>query len=196
MDYLLPYLLGGITKVYDDISDKEVSAHPGIVESFKSVLIALLTMVSMDDFYFSFTCILLALYNCGIDNPFWESIAAAAVLITIRNISYAGDNVIFKLLLTILGVVAFSIGAIFEDRLFPEEVSVEKIFFRVLLIIGFTVAIFLFPLLDTFPFPEFSKAPIKKGVLIMHAYASVSVATMAYLLYYSGSSLEELNKKK
>ena len=195
MGYLVPLLLGGITKLYDDISDHEMEAHAGVIESFKSVLISLFTLACLDDFYFSFTCILLALLNCGIDSPFWQSIAVVAVMLTIRNLPLAGDHVLFKLGLTVMACAGFLVGCIFEDRLFPEEVSVEKIFFRVMLIIGFMVAALCFPLMDRLQFPEFAKEPLQKGVLIMLAYATVSVCMMVYLWYYSGLTLEQLNVK-
>ena len=195
MNYLYPLLVGGVTKLYDDLSDKNIVTYPAIVESFKSVLISLLTIISLDDFYFSFSCMILALFNCGIDNPFWESIAAVSAMLTIKNIPLMGTNVILKIGLTIAALIGFLIAAIFEDRLFPEEVSVEKIFFRIMLIVGFAVVAFS-PVMEILPFPTFSKVPFKKGILIMLAYSTVSVITMAYLLYFSGLSLSELNPKK
>ena len=195
MNYLYPLLVGGVTKLYDDLSDKNIVTYPAIVESFKSVLISLLTIISLDDFYFSFSCMILALFNCGIDNPFWESIAAVSAMLTIKNIPLMGENVILKIGLTIAALIVFLVVSIFEDRLFPEEVSIEKIFFRMLLMVGFAVLSFS-PVMEFFPFPTFSKVPIKKGILIMLAYSTVSVITMAYLLYFSGLSLSELNPKR
>lgn len=195
MNYLYPLLVGGVTKLYDDLSDKNIVTYPAIVESFKSVLISLLTIISLDDFYFSFSCMILALFNCGIDNPFWESIAAVSAMLTIKNIPLMGENVILKIGLTIAALIVFLVVSIFEDRLFPEEVSIEKIFFRMLLMVGFAVLSFS-PVMEFFPFPTFSKVPIKKGILIMLAYSTVSVITMAYLLYFSGISLSELNPKR
>ena len=195
MNYLYPLLVGGVTKLYDDLSDKNIVTYPAIVESFKSVLISLLTIISLDDFYFSFSCMILALFNCGIDNPFWESIAAVSAMLTIKNIPLMGENVILKIGLTIAALIVFLVVSIFEDRLFPEEVSIEKIFFRMLLMVGFAILSFS-PVMEFFPFPTFSKVPIKKGILIMLAYSTVSVITMAYLLYFSGLSLSELNPKR
>ena len=195
MNYLYPLLVGGVTKLYDDLSDKNIVTYPAIVESFKSVLISLLTIISLDDFYFSFSCMILALFNCGIDNPFWESIAAVSAMLTIKNIPLMGENVILKIGLTIAALIIFLVVSIFEDRLFPEEVSIEKIFFRMLLMVGFAILSFS-PVMEFFPFPTFSKVPIKKGILIMLAYSTVSVITMAYLLYFSGLSLSELNPKR
>jgi hypothetical protein len=80
----------------------------------------------------------------------------------------------------------------FEDKLFPEEVSIEKIVFRSLLIAAFgIISVLLY--FKILPLPSFSIGPLLKTTLIMFANMIVSVSIMTYLLFYSGKSLKELN---
>jgi len=77
-----------------------------------------------------------------------------------------------------LGVLL--IGMVFEERLFPEELSKEKIVFRMILIFGM-VGFYFSPIMDWIP--TFSKEPIQKSILIMISYLCMSVATMSYVMF-------------
>lgn len=184
MNPLYPVLLGINTKVCDDALDGVLSISPVILQSIQSVLIVLFMLTAQNDFYFSLSCFILTLFNVGIDQPFWKSLIPVAAILTFVHFPMAGDNAFLKIILTLIAIGALLIGMVFEERLFPEEVSKEKIVFRVLLILGMA-GFYFSPMTDWLL--TFSKEPIQKSILIMISYLCMSVATMTYLMYSNKS---------
>lgn len=180
MNPLYPVLLGINTKVCDDVLDGVISVSPVISQSIQSVLILLFMLTAQNDFYFSLSCFVLTLFNVGIDQPFWKSLIPVAAIMTLLYFPLAGDNAILKMILTFIALGALLVGMVFEERLFPEEVSKEKIVFRVILVIGM-IGFYFTPVMDWLP--NYSKEPIQKSILIMISYLCMSVATMSYLFY-------------
>lgn len=180
MNPLYPFLLGINTKVCDDLLDGVISLSPVIAQSVQSVLIVLFMLTAQNDFYFSLSCFVLTLFNVGIDQPFWKSLIPVAAIMTLLYFPLAGDNAFLKIIITLLVLGALLVGMVFEERLFPEEVSKEKIAFRVILVFGMIV-FYLSPIIEWFP--SYSKDPIQKSILIMISYLCMSVATMSYLFY-------------
>ncbi len=193
MNNLYPILLGITTKIYDDIIDMNIKTIPIITESLKSLIILFFTLTSINDFYFSFPCFLVSLLNSGFDNPFWKSIIIISFIITVINLLQNDipiTKLIIRIFLSIIVLFCFLLFAYFEDRLFPEEVSIEKIVFRSLILIGFCF-ILLFGIIEYIP--NFGKIPIKKTILILLSNLIISISTMVYFLNFSGKSLKELN---
>lgn len=184
MNPLYPVLLGINTKVCDDVLDGVISLSPTIAQSVQSVLIVLFILTAQNDFYFSLSCLVLTLFNVGIDQPFWKSLIPVAVIATLLCTPLMGDNAPLKIILTFLALGALLVGMVFEERLFPEEVSKEKIVFRVILVLGM-IGVYVSPIMDWLP--TFSKEPIQKSILIMISYLCMSVATMTYLMYSNKS---------
>ena len=180
MNPLYPILLGINTKVCDDMLDGVISVSPVIAQCVQSVLIVLFMLTAQNDFYFSLVCFVLTLFNVGIDQPFWKSLIPVAAIMTLLYLPMMGDHAILKIILTFIALGAFLLVMTFEDRLFPEEVSKEKIVFRAILILGM-IGFYFTPIMDWFP--RFSKEPIQKNILIMISYLCMSVATMSYLFY-------------
>jgi hypothetical protein len=180
MNPLYPVLLGINTKVCDDVLDGVISVSPVIAQSVQSVLIVLFMLTAQNDFYFSLSCFVLTLFNVGIDQPFWKSLIPVAAIMTLLYFPLAGDNAFLKIILTLLALGVLLVGMIFEERLFPEEVSKEKIVFRVLMILGMS-GFYFTPIIDWLP--TYSKEPIQKSILVMISYLCMSVATMSYLFY-------------
>jgi len=180
MNPLYPVLLGINTKVCDDVLDGVISLSPAIALSVQSVLIALFMLTAQNDFYFSLSCLVLTLFNVGIDQPFWKSLIPVASIATLLYLPLMGDNALLKILLTFFALGALLVGKVFEERLFPEEVSKEKIAFRVILVLGM-IGFYFSPMMEWLP--SYSKEPIQKSLLIMISYLCMSVATMTYLLY-------------
>jgi multidrug transporter EmrE-like cation transporter len=189
---LYPFILGIVTKVYDDIIDINLNVSTDIITILQSLIILFFTLTSYGDFYFSFACLVVSYLNPGFDNPFWKSIRYVAFILTIINLPNAGNNIILKTILSVLAIIGILLLAVFEDKLFPEEVSIEKIVFRFLLIFGFGIAT-IFLQMGILPIPRFAVEPLSKTTTIMCTNMIVSVSIMYYLLFYSNKSLKELN---
>ena len=114
------------------------------------------------------------------------------IIITLYNIPYLGNNFILKILAATAAVLGILVLATFEDKLFPEEVSIEKIFFRGMLMFVFAFGAVIINS-KVLPLPNFSVKPIFKLATFMFSNMIASVSIMTYLLYYSGKSLKELN---
>ena len=192
MSLIYPFILGIVTKVYDDIIDIKLNVSQDVIQILQSLIILFFTLTAYGDFYFSFACLLISLLNSGFDNPFWKSLSSVALLLTVINLSNVGNNIILKIIASIGAIFSILLIAVFEDRLFPEEVSVEKIFFRFLLIFGFGIATIVLQI-GILPIPRFAIEPLSKTTTIMCMNMVVSVSIMSYLLYFSGKSLKELN---
>lgn len=195
MSIVNPFILGIVTKVYDDIIDIKLDAPENFIAVLQSLIILFFTLTAYNDFYFSFACCVVALLNSGFDNPFWKSLIPVAIILTIINFSVAGNNFILKIILALFAIAGILTIAVFEDRLFPEEVSIEKIVFRSLLFFGFIGAT-IFLKLKILPLPNFSFSSLSKTTTLMASNMLVSVSMMSYLLFFSGKSLKELNQIK
>jgi hypothetical protein len=192
MDFINPFIFGIVTKIYDDIVDIKLDISTNVIYILQSLIILFFTLTAYNDFYFSFPCVIVSLLNSGFDNPFWKSVIPVTIIITLYNIPYMGNRFILKILAATAAVLGILLLATFEDKLFPEEVSIEKIVFRGILMIvfGFGAVIINSKVL---PLPTFSIKPISKLAIFMFSNMIVSVSIMTYLLYYSGKSLNELN---
>jgi hypothetical protein len=193
MDIINPLILGIVTKVYDDIVDINLNVSNNVVETLKSLIILFFTFTAQNDFFFSFPCMIVCMLNSGFDNPFWKSLLPVSAIITIYNLfGYTKNNLILKIIVALVVLSCILLIASFEEKLFPEEVSIEKIVFRILLICIFLViAVLLY--FDRIAILKFGARPLLKTTLIMLSNMVVSVGTMTYLLYFSGKSLKELN---
>jgi hypothetical protein len=192
MSLIYPFILGIITKVYDDIIDINLPVPKLFVRILQSLMIVFIVLTTHDDFYLSFSFAVVSYLNDGFDNPFWKSLFPISLILTMINLPLAGRYTILKIIMNIIIIFGILLIAIFEDRLFPEEVSVEKIFFRFSAALAFTIVTFIF-ISDMFPFPKFSVKPIIKTSIIMGTNMFISTCIMFYLLYFSGKSLKELN---
>jgi hypothetical protein len=192
MDFVNPFMLGIVTKIYDDIVDIKLDVSTNIVHILQSLIILFFTLTAYNDFYFSFPCVIVSLLNSGFDNPFWKSVIPVTIITTILNIPYVGNNFILKILAATAAVLGILVLAFFEDKLFPEEVSIEKIGFRSMLMVVFPIAALIINS-KVLPLPNFSVKPLFKLASFMFSNMIASVSIMTYLLYYSGKSLKELN---
>ena len=192
MSTFFPVALGVVAKLYDDAVDIQLDISPIVIESLKSLMIALIVLTTGNDFYLAFSFFVISFFNSGFDNPFWKSIAPVTLLLTLYTFPHSGEYAIYKIgasLVVILGVLVL---AMFEDRLFSEEVSIEKITSRIAVCIVLGLMLVL-PYMDWFMVTEFSRSAIHTTTIIMFANMLTSVFSMTYLLYYSGKSLQELN---
>lgn len=192
MEYINPFILGIVTKIYDDIVDIKLDISTNIIYILQAMIILFFTLTAQNDFYFSFPCVIVCLLNSGFDNPFWKSLIPVTIIITLLNIPYMGNNFILKILAATAAVLGILVLATFEDKLFPEEVSIEKIAFRGILMFVFAIGAIIINL-KVIPLPNFSIRPLSKLAFFMFSNMIASVTIMCYLLFYSGKSLKELN---
>jgi len=192
MDFINPFMLGIVTKIYDDIVDIKLDISTNIVHILQSLIILFFTLTAYNDFYFSFPCVIVSLLNSGFDNPFWKSLIPVIIIVTLLNIPYMGNRFILKILAATSAVLGIIVLATFEDKLFPEEVSIEKIVFRGMLMFVFAIGAVIINS-KVLPLPTFSIKPLFKLASFMFSNMIASVSIMTYLLYYSGKSLKELN---
>ena len=192
MDFVNPFMLGIFTKIYDDIVDIKLDISTNIIHNLQAMIVLFFTLTAYNDFYFSFPCVIVSLLNSGFDNPFWKSLIPVIIIVTLLNIPYVGNRFILKILAATSAVLGIIVLATFEDKLFPEEVSIEKIVFRGMLMFVFAIGAVIINS-KVLPLPTFSIEPLFKLASFMFSNMIASVSIMTYLLYYSGKSLKELN---
>ncbi len=175
----LSFLFGLLVKAYDDGVDGAYSLSPLVVSSLQSLLVAVFTLLSGNDFYFTLACFCFACFNPGMDQPFWKS----TILLTgfLLFMTFTPEVSFLRILSTIFGILVFLIGTFIEDFLFQEEYSWIKAYSRLFLLAGVLVASVLHPRMREI-LPRFSYVPIQKTIYILLGYLSVSVVVQFYQL--------------
>jgi peptidoglycan/LPS O-acetylase OafA/YrhL len=192
MSIIFPALMGIIIKLYDDIEDFKINVSPVFMESIKSLMIAITVLTIQTDFYLAFPCFVFSLLNSGFDTPFWKSLIPVSGLLSVITFPYAEDGLFYNILLTLLVVGGIAMGAMVEDKMFSEEVSIEKWTSRGLILLGLG-AMLVVPYMDWFMIPEFSRNAMYQSTVIVFFYVLCSLATMGYQLVFSKKTLQELN---
>jgi len=184
-----PILLGALIKLYDDAIDMKLTSNQVLLQSLSSLIVLFITWIAMNDFYLSFACFILALFESGIDTPFWKSLIAVTGVLTAINFFNGEERSILSIGLTLLAVGGILLLASIETRIFPEEVSAKKIGVRFLFLIAFIIGACIFDLL---PLPEYSKMSLYKACMIMIGYLTISVGTMGYVIHRFSLKPQEL----
>ena len=184
-----PILLGALIKLYDDAIDMKLTSNQVLLQSLSSLIVLFITWIAMNDFYLSFACFILALFESGIDTPFWKSLIAVTGVLTAINFFNGEERSILSIGLTLLAVGGILLLASIETRIFPEEVSAKKIGVRFLFLIAFIIGACIF---DFLPLPEYSKMSLYKACMIMIGYLTISVGTMGYVIHRSSLKPQEL----
>jgi hypothetical protein len=178
MDTFNPIILGIVTKLYDDFTDMKMEKSPFIIESLKSLIILFMTLTCLNDFYLSFVILIGALFDSGVDNPFWKTIIIIAIIMLIINLPKAGENIMKKLGIFSLMLIGILMAGYIEAKSFPEEVSIKKIIFRIILIIACGIFVF-YPIINI---PDYINGPLRKMILTLFSYLIISVGTQVWLL--------------
>jgi hypothetical protein len=181
-----PILLGALIKIYDDMEDMKLVHQPVILSSLQSLIVLLFALTSFQDFYFAFSCFILCLFQIGFDHPFWKSLIPVTAVMFLINIPNSGNNTILKMILCIAAIAVFAVLAMVEEKLFQEEVSLQKIIFRTFLLFCFGVGFWLYFMYSDM-LPTSLLPLISKTLLILIAYLAVSVGNMSYQLFYSSN---------
>jgi len=189
---LYPFILGIITKVYDDIVDLKLNVSQEVIHILQSVIILFFTLIAHNNFFFAFPCVIVCVLNSGFDNPFWKSLLSVSILLMIISYPIGTNMMLLKMFLSFCAVLGILLLAWIEDKMFPEEISQEKLVFRSLL---FFVELFVVLLLTSpfVPLPSFSIQPLLITMMIMLGNVVESISMMSYMMLYE--NIEELNKK-
>lgn len=171
-------LLGVLIKVYDDAIDMNMNMNPVALQTVSSLIVLFITWIAVNDFYLSLACFILALFESGIDAPFWKSLIAVTGILTLLNLSNDEDHGLISIGLAVLAVSGMLLLASIETRLFPEEVSAKKIGIRLVSLFMFIGGALLF---DVLPLPEYSKLSLYKACMIMIGYLTTSVGIMGFI---------------
>jgi hypothetical protein len=178
--FVYPFILGLLTKVYDDTIDIGFHLPDYVVSTLQTLIVFFFTLTAYGDFYFSFSCLIVSGVNGGFDHPFWKSFFPLCAVLTVLHLPYAGGRMLLKMALSLLGLAFILFGAYVEELLFPEEVSKTKIVVRVWMMIGFGIGAMLLSW-NILPLPSYSVVPLYKTSVLLLAHMMVSVAIMTYL---------------
>jgi hypothetical protein len=175
----LSFLFGLLVKVYDDGVDGVYSMSPLVVASLQSLMVAIFTLLSGNDFYFTLACFCFACFNPGIDQPFWKSTIAVTGFLMLM--TFTPEVSFVRVLYTIFGITVVLVGTFIEDYLFQEEYSWVKVYSRIFMLAGIMAAWVFFPQMCEI-LPRFSHVPIQKTIYILLGYLLVSVVVQLYQL--------------
>ncbi len=128
---LLSATLGILMKVYDDSIDSTLHLSDLELEYIKTFILVIFTLLSVNDFHFSFVVCIGFLGNYfvgGLDTPFWKSFAAVSFFISALSI----ESMAFTPLI-LFCYVGFLVAVIAEPLLIPEESSRRKTISRVIM---------------------------------------------------------------
>jgi hypothetical protein len=201
---LYPFILGILTKVYDDSVDMPLKGalpttngsgymnlFPESIPYLQSLIILFFALSAQNQFFFVVPCILVTALNNGFDNPFWKSMFPVSILLSIIYFPLGQRLILLKIALSILAVLAILALAYLEESYFPEEVSKRKIIFRSILSAILIGMLSLFPTIAPYVLPRFSIEPIQIATYIQLGFVLTSVITMSYLLLHGHDSDEK-----
>jgi hypothetical protein len=177
---LYPFILGILTKLYDDSVD--INQFPESTPYLQSLIILFFALSAQNQFFFVVPCILVTALNNGFDNPFWKSMFPVSILLSIIYFPLGERMILLKIALSILAVFVVLALAYLEELYFPEEVSKRKIIFRSVLSAVLIAMLALFPTVAPFLLPRFSIEPIQIATYIQLGFILTSVITMSYLM--------------
>ena len=164
-------LLGILIKLCDDVFDKTISVSPVVEETLKALLVVFFVLVSSGDFYFASGVFFLLIVNPTTDTAFWKAMIPVAGALMAMNYANESHFGIFVAVLALVGVILH-----IEDRSFPDEVSTEKILFRVTL-----VGILMVVLMNGYiklVVPEYLDRTITKATTLGMMYLVTSVVIL------------------
>jgi multidrug transporter EmrE-like cation transporter len=186
---LYPFILGILTKLYDDSVD--INQFPESTPYLQSLIILFFALSAQNQFFFVVPCILVTALNNGFDNPFWKSIFPVSILMSIIYFPLGERMILLKIALAILAVLALLVLAYLEELYFPEEISKRKVIFRSILSAVLITMLAVFPTIAPFLLPRFSIEPIEIATYIQLGFVLTSVITMSYRLLHA----DTLDKK-
>jgi len=173
----IPFCAGAFMKVVDEIEDVGILNLEEYKEYFQTLCILFITLWMYSDPYISASWISLIIpasyYINQIDSNFWKSLIPIPFITLLLT-----ANIEKPILSDIAQKIAYIVFACFfillEEKLTPEESSIYKILFRVLIILGSLGIIYLTSELSSAEF-------IKSCSLFIIGYCALSVISKVFL---------------
>ncbi len=178
MDLLYSFLFGVSVKIYDDITDLKLIDNKLVIESLKSLNILFLTLAGQSDFIFSLYILITSLLTNGFDEEHWKSIIIISSLLCIISFKLP-ENIILPILFFILSTLLL----LYEDKKQPEEVSKNKLFTRIAVLLG-CIIIYISPLLGFLESIFGSIHYLSKIIMLFCGMMLISIITQSYMLYF------------
>jgi|LauGreSuBDMM15SN_2_FD.fasta_scaffold56133_3 hypothetical protein len=172
----IPFCAGAFMKVVDEIEDVGILNLEEYKEYFQTLCILFITLWMYSDPYISASWISLIIpasyYINQIDSNFWKSLIPIPFITLLLT-----ANIEKPILSDIAQKIAYIVFACFfillEEKLTPEESSIYKILFRVLIILGSLGIIYLTSELSSAEF-------IKSCSLFIIGYCTLSVISKSF----------------
>jgi hypothetical protein len=178
---ILPLLSGAIFKVYDDIQDSKIDISDETMEIIKVALVCILTTYFMSDIGISSLFILISIacfFVNQVDSTFWRACMMIPFITTLANVHLFQFIGLFDILHRIMFFIITPFLLVGEDNLFPEDVSLTKIIFRIGIVLFCSTIILLFHLLSV------SVSPFIQSVMFfVIGYCATSVVLSTHRLY-------------
>jgi hypothetical protein len=176
MDYVYAFLAGLVGKIYDDISDNQLTTNLTLLESLKGSQWVLLTLLSHSDFNFALLFYGINIANLignpnGWDFPYEQSLTIICLFFIV--ISYHTAS--FLTMYDICVLIWFLTGMLIEPIIITEEYSYKKLISRTIIFIGLCCGLLFAAYFSV-------SLSIKKIIIYSIAYAITSITFQMYLL--------------
>lgn len=132
-------VLGGCTKLYDDMLDLSWSVSPIARSTLEASIIASSTLLAQDDLVFAATmaaALGTSSWVGGVDHPFWWAWTWIALALVVyawwRHTTHGTEESILGIHHLVL-MTLFCTGIFLEPMWYPEETSTRKTYFRLIL---------------------------------------------------------------
>jgi hypothetical protein len=135
---IIPLFSGIFLKLYDDIHDNNIEISSDQKELLKVLIVCFFTVWFMLDLGCSFLFVIISIacyFLKQIDNEFWRACMTIPFITTFTNYNKFQFIGLIDFIERIGYILAFTFGIFVESNMFPEEFSINKLLFRLLIII-------------------------------------------------------------
>jgi hypothetical protein len=140
MEYLLPLISGISAKVYDDISDTNISVSDIIKESLKGVQWTTLALLSVNDFNFTSIFYISILSNYFGDPTAYSTPYEQALLLIFPCLLFFNFHTIQSMnLINLIVIIPFIIVMYSEQLFITENVSYKKLLSRLVMLFNLII---------------------------------------------------------
>ena len=167
----IPFCAGAFMKIVDEIEDVGLLNLEEYKEYFQTLCTLFITLWMYNDPYISISWIFVipaCYYVKEIDNSYWKSLMPIPFISLLLKVYELENITIGNILQNLLYMAFISLFSVYEAKLFPEEISNYKIFFRIFLI-------FLIPFIIYLTNEYISGIIIKSWLLFALGYCIISV---------------------
>lgn len=174
----IPFCAGAFMKVVDEIEDVGILNLEEYKEYFQTLCILFITLWMYRDPYISASWISLIIpasyYINQIDSNFWKSLIPIPFITLLLTANIEQPFILSDIAQKLSYIIFACFFIILEEKFTPEESSIYKILFRLLIILGSIGIIYLTSELSSAEF-------IKSCSLFIIGYCTVSVISKVFL---------------